>query len=249
MKIWALLILLFLGFYSGYAQYDEESPNTYRFKYKSTVFKGSRVQITEQLRSIKNDERFSGIPLEMQGVLNTLFKKVTQQPIRRKYRDRAVTFLDALYSYEDFVILYNQKLSQVVYLLKKDMKRLDFKFEREFTKAKITLDRTKKEDPTNNQKIDQKTEALQKSQIKLLSHRWMKKKFDSYNGSETVKTPDGLIKEFKQTEAMNVYTMYDQKKIEKITPYLVDQIIEFYHTKALIEMDLEQLNLNYITRL
>lgn len=247
MKTWAF-ILFFITIYSGYSQYDK-NPNTYRFKYKSEVFKGSRVQITDQLRAIKNDVRFDGIPQEMQGILNKLFKNAAEQPIRRLYKEHAVIFLEALYGYEDFVLMYNNKLSLVITNLKKDMKRLDFKFEREFTKAKIKLDRTKKEDPNNTTKIDQQTDELYKSQIKLISHRWMKKKFDTYNGMQTVKNPDALIKEFKRSEAMNVYNMYSENKTEKIPSYLVDQIIDFFHSKALIEMDLEQLKLNYITRI
>ena len=250
MRFNVLYIVFFISTI-GFAQHRlDRNPNTYKFKYKNEVFKGSRGQITEQLRNIKNREDFKGIPFEMRQILNKLFKKATEQPIRKKYKEQALVFLEALYGYEEFVKLYHNKLSIAIMNLKKDMKRLDFKFEREFTKAKIALDRAKKEDIYSFDEIEimNLSDDFEKSQLKLISHRWMKKKFDSYDNT-ILQSPDEYVSDFRTSEAMHVYKMYQDKKISKIDGYLVNQIIEFYHTTALIEMDLEQLDLNYITKL
>lgn len=244
-----LLYIVFFISTIAFAQHRlDRNPNTYKFKYKNEVFKGSRGQITEQLRSIKNREDFKGIPYEMRQILNKLFKNATEQPIRKKYKEKALIFLDALYGYEEFVKLYHNKLSIAIVNLKKDMKRLDFKFEREFTKAKIALDRAKKEDTYTFDEIMDLSDDFEQSQLKLISHRWMKKKFDGYSNT-ILEFPDEYISDFRTSEAMNVYKLYQDNQTSKIDGYLVHQIIDFYHTTALIEMDLEQLDLNYITKL
>lgn len=249
MKFYSFLLIVFTFFMSTAQGRLDKNPNTYKFKYKTEIFKGSRGEISAKLRSIKNDERFSGIPSEIQLVINKLYKKAIEQPIRKRYKRKAIIFLDALYDYEEFALMYNNKLSYTINALKKDMKRLDFKFEREFTKAKIKLDRAKNESDLVSASIEELTKDMHNCQLKLISHRWMKKKFDTYDGIVMVKTPDALVKEFKKNEAMAVYKMYENNETEKIASFLINEMIAFFHSKAIIEMDLEQLDLNYITRL
>ncbi|WP_062060731.1 hypothetical protein [Aquimarina longa] len=243
-------ILVFLIIYQSYAQQRESaSPNRYRFSYKSNTYKGTRVEITTQLRTLKNNSWFINIPKEKQTVLNTLFKKVKEQPIPRLYRKRAIIFLDALYAYEKFLILYDNAVYEVIQNLKQDMRRLDFKFERQYTKAKRILDRTQKEDKNNVQKIGFLQKELHDSQIKLVSHRWMKKIIERYNGMDAVKKPDKFITEFKKIEAMNVFIMIEEKEIDKINSYLENQIIDFFYKKSIPEIDPDKLELDYIDKI
>lgn len=243
-------IILFLFMYQSSAQQGEDSnPNTYRFRYKSELYKGTRLEITRKLRALKNNSWFVNIPEEKQVELNNLFKKAKNQPIPKLYRKRAITFLDALYSYEEFLTIYDNALYEVIQHLKRDMRRLDFKFERQFTKAKVALDRAYKEDKNNNEEIDLRNKDFSDSQIKLLSHRWMKKKFEKYRGMKAVKNPDTLIKEFKKTEAMSIFTMIEEKKIGKINSYLENQIIDFFYKKSLPEIQEDKLMFDYIDKI
>ncbi|WP_281987077.1 hypothetical protein [Aquimarina aggregata] len=221
----------------------------YKFKYRSESYKGTRLEITSKLRALKNDSKFAGIPSEIKTVLNELFKNTKHQAIPRLYKKNAIIFLDALYSYEEFVITYDNSLHEVVGKIKTDMRYIDFKFERQFTKAKVKLDRVIKENPESTKEIDRLEKDARNSLIKLISHRWMKKKFETYKGIDIVKKPDALIKEFKETEAMNAFNLFQEKEIEKMSPYLENQIIDFFYKKSIPEIHPDQLELNYIDKI
>ncbi len=251
-----LLFVRFLAFFlmfliSGMmnAQIEDISPNRYRFKYRSTVYKGSKLQINNQLRSLKTSSKFTGIPEEIQEELNTLFMATKKQAIPKYYKKQAILFLDAIYNYEDFANVYENALHQAVRKVKKDIHVVDFKFERQFTKAKVALDRAQKDDFSDLEKFDRLKKDLQDSQTKLLCHRWMKKRFENYKNIDIVKNPDHLMMAFKRSEAISVYRMYNKHHIEKITPYLENQIIDFYYKKSLPEINPEILDLQYITKI
>ncbi len=231
--------------YQGVAQHNESlNPNTYRFRYKSIVFKGTRYTITKQLRELKNNSLFVNIPEEGQVVLNGLFKNVTNQPIPKLYRKHAIVFLDTLYSYEEFLLIYDQALYEVIMHLKQDMRRLDFKFEREYTHAKRVLDRATNEAVNNTDRIDILREDLRDSKLKLMSHRWMKKRIETYRGMNAVKKPDKIIQEFKTVEAMNIYKMVTEQKTKGINSYLENQIIDFFYKKSVPHIHLDTFELD-----
>lgn len=249
MKLFTFIIVFIIIYQSNAQRIDLDNPNTYRFSYKSELYKGTKLQITKKIRTLKNNSWFVNIPEEKQVELNILFKKVKYQPIPRLYKKRAIIFLDALYAYEDFLTIYDNALYAVILNLKRDMRRLDFKFERQFTKAKLALDRVHKEDKNNINEINRLSNELNDSQIKLISHRWMKKKIERYRGMNAVKDPDELIAEFKKTEAMHIFTMIEEKKNEKINSYLENQIIDFFYKKSLPEIHINKLELDYIDKI
>ncbi len=245
-----LCLITLMMVHKGSAQYDEnDSPNRYRFKYKSELYKGTKLQINGQLRALKNDSKFVDIPEDIEEELTSLFVTTKKQPIPKYYKKHAITFLDALYNYEDFANVYENALHEAVRKVKKDIHVVDFKFERQFTKAKVALDRALKEDFSDIERFDQLKKDLQDSQTKLLCHRWMKKKFEKYKSFDIVKHPDELMKAFKKTEAVHVYRLYNENNIGKIKPYLENQIIDFYYKKSLPEINPEVLDLQYITKI
>ncbi|WP_299214579.1 hypothetical protein [uncultured Aquimarina sp.] len=248
MKSLLFFVILFISLNAYNQELEDISPNRYRFKYRSIVYKGSRMDITDQLRKIKNSPKFSGIPEEIQTGLNELFIDAKKQAFPRVYRKKAILFLDALYNYEEFVIMYNGALYDVVEKLKRDMKRIDFKLERQYIKAKTIVDRLKKKDPTNTKEIDSLNQERQKSLIRLASHRWMKKKFDGYKGINVVENPDELITEFKKAEAAYIFSLFRKKSVNEIKTYLENEIIDFYYKKAIVEIDPEKLDLQYINK-
>ncbi len=239
---------IFLMIHLANAQ-EDISPNRYRFKYQSKVYKGTKLQINAQLRALKNDSKFLNIPDEIEQELNILFVKTKKQAIPKHYKKHAIVFLDALYSYEKFATIYENALYEIVYKVKKDMYVVDFKFERQFTKSKVKFDRVQKEDITDIEKFDQLKKDLIDSQTKLSCHRWMKKKFEKYKNIDIVKNPDELMKAFKKTEAVHVYKLYIENDIKRINPYLENQIIDFFYKKSLPEINPEILDLQYITKI
>ncbi len=248
MKFLLFFTVFFISTTSYNQQLDEASPNRYRFKHRSKVFKGSKLEITTQLRTIKNSPKFSGIPEEIQVELNTLFNTAKSHVFPRRYKKKAIRFLNALYRYEEFVIMYNGALYDVIEKLKRDMKRIDFKLEKQFIRSKTALDRSKKKDSTNTEEINYLTQEMQKSQIRLASHRWMKKKFDTYKGINVIENPVRLIEEFKKKEAAYIFSIFEKKEVPEIKNYLENQIIDFYYKKAIAEITPEQLELLHINK-
>ncbi len=221
-----------------------------QFRYRSTTYSGTIPEVTEQLTNVKNSSRFQNIPQEKQGDINFLFEIVKKQTKPEAYKEKALEFLKALYSYEDFLKAYEVILYEVIKSIKEDMRFIDFKLERSFVKTKVALDEVKKEAPNNKAEIEKLEKEFDDRQKKLVGHRWMKKKFDKYNSIEAVTKPDDLIKEFKQLEAKNAFRLYDQEEnVKKINVYLEYQIIDFYYHKSLEEVNPDKLELRYIDKI
>lgn len=227
-----ILIFMIIGVCS--AQNNQEfSTNTYRFTYKSELYRGTRLKITAELRDLKNNSHFTYIPEELKTELNKLFIKVKTQPLPKVYKKHAIAFLDALYEYEYFLTIYDEALYKSVQDLRKDMRRLDIKFAKQITQTEIILSRTAIEDPNNKEEIERLSMELQERQLKLESHRWMKQKIVTYKGMNAVLKPDELLHEFKMQESMNVYKMVFSETHDDISSYLEAEMIEFYHKKSL----------------
>lgn len=223
---------------------------TLQFRYRSVVYSGTIPEITEQLTNVKNSSRFQNIPQEKQKDLDFLLATVKQQSKSELYKEKALAFLTALYSYEDFLKAYDTILYEVIKSLKEDMQFIDFKLERSFVKTKIELDDLKKESPNNVKEIEELKKELDNRQKKLVGHRWMKKKFDTYTSIEAVKKPDSLIAEFKKHEAGNAFKLYEEEKnVTKINLYLEVQIIDFYYHKSLEEVNPDTFKLRYIDKI
>jgi len=248
MKFLLFITVFFISTTSYNQRIDEISPNRYRFKHRSKVFKGSKIEITTQLRTIKNSPKFSGIPQEIQVELNRLFNNTKSQVFPKRYRKKAIRFLNALYRYEDFVIMYNSALYDVIEKLKRDMKRIDFKLEKQFIRAKTLVDRAKKKEVVDMKEVKHLADEMQKSLTRLACHRWMKKKFDSYKGINVVQNPVRLIEEFKKQEAAYIFSIFEKKEVSEIKLYLENEIIDFYYKKALKEITPEQLELFHINK-
>jgi len=184
----------------------------------------------------------------MQTELRLLFKQMKIESIPKYYKKNAILFLDGLYHYEAFLTAYHEALTQVVKNLKVDMRRLDYKFEKQFTRHRVLYERALKEEPENDRKIHLLEKDVLDSKTKLLCHRWMKKKFDKYRIT-IVEKPDELFQEFKKHEAMNAYNLYKEGRASFMQGYLENEIIDFYYKKSLPEIHPDKLQLNYITRL
>ena len=221
-----------------------------QFRYRSTTYSGTITEVTEQLTHVKNSSRFQNIPKEKQGTIDFLFAALKKQTKPDLYKSKAIEFLDALYSYEDFLKQYDEILGRVITNLKRDMQYLDFKLERSYVKTKIELDNLKKEFSNNTTKIQTLEKELQNRQKKLVGHRWMKKIFDKYDGLNTVKKPDAFMQEFKKKEASKVFSLFDKDQdVLKISVYLESQIIDFYYRRSLEETNPEKIELRYIDKM
>ena len=230
-------------------QRDEMGSMIYSFRYQKVTYEGNRVEITDQLRSLKNQSKFVYIPLEYKVYVNKQFKKLSEQAIPRYFKKEAILFLDALYKYEEFLDLYQSSMHNVVQELRKDMQRLDFQFEREYTKAKALHQRATNEISDNTERIELLKEEVTNTKTKLACHRWMKNKFEHYTTINSILEPDVLISEFMNYKSGASYELFLQNKTHQLISFLQSKIIEFYHNKALLEIDHEIIELNYIDKI
>ncbi len=220
-----------------------------QFRHRSVTYSGTIPEVTQQIENVKNGSKFRNIPNQKLGDVNFLFAELKKQSKTEPYKNKALEFLDALYSYDDFLKLYDDILGQVIDRLKNDMENIDYNLEKSLVKTKIQLDETIKETPQNNVEIDQLKEQLNDREKKLIGHRWTKKKFDTYQGVAIVKKPDQLIARFKKKEVSNVFKTYEENKdLTKIKEYLEYQIIDFYYQQSLNEANPEKLELRYIDK-
>src|SRR5690606_16835472 len=125
-----------------------------------------------------------------QNELKILFETVKEQKKAEPYKDHALVFLKELYTYHDFLEVYDQSILAVINKIKEDMLDLDAVFERQYVTANnelkkhplAALDRTNLTAENQNlitdyQNIEQK---VNKSLTGLAAHRWMNSKFNNY---------------------------------------------------------------------
>ncbi len=224
------------------------------------MYSGTIPEITEQLQNVRNSSRFQSIPKKKQGDLNLLFADLKKETKSEAYKEKALTFLESLYSHEDFLKVYDDILNEVIQSLREDMRFIDFKLERSYVKTKIKLNELKKESPENASEIQKIEKELENRQKKLVAHRWMKKKFDKYQTIDAVKNPDEFVSAFKKVEADKAFEFYEnedgkdenkegEKNVKKINLYLEAQIIDFYYRKSLKEVNPDKFELRYIDKI
>lgn len=223
--------------------------NQISFRYQSVTYSGTPEQINVQLTNVLHSSQFLDIPNNKRNNLIRLLDLVKRQKNKNEYKENALIFLDALYSYENFKEAYNTALYNAIKKIKEDMQYIDFKLEKSFVKTKIELDALKKEPFLQANEIEVLEKELLNRQQKLVGHRWMQKKFYKFQSKEVVIHPEGILKEFKKEQALKIYQMFESElDIDKIEVYLESQIIDFYYKKSLGIIDPDAFELRYIIK-
>ncbi|XLS30560.1 hypothetical protein ACJD0Z_06975 [Flavobacteriaceae bacterium M23B6Z8] len=222
---------------------------TVQFRYRSVTYSGTFVQVNQQLNDVRISSKFENIPLNKQDELSVLYADVTAQKKPGNYKEKALAFLEALYSFDDFLKTYDQMVYNVIERIKDDMADIDFVLEKRFLETKFALDELRKNADGKAKEIEEQQNELKNRQEKLVGHRWMEKRFEEYTSVNAVENPDKFLKEFKETEAANTYRKYEKESdVKKIELYLESQIIDFYYNKSLKETDPEDFDLKYIEK-
>ena len=230
-----------------------------KFTYREVLYNGTLDRVTQQLDSLRKAPKFSNIPYGKQDELVILFETVKEQNKSDSFKEKALIFLEELYTYGDFLKVYGEYVLSVVDKVKDDMLDVDFIFERQFVALKGELDDhpLAKMDRNNLSESNKELlsdylqieENVEKSLERLASHRWMVSKFNTYNGMETIEHPDELLNQFIKKEKNNVFKLYDDNQdIKKIKLYLETQIIDFYYKKSLSEIDPNNFELRYLQK-
>ncbi len=230
-----------------------------QFRYKDSLYKGTMDEIDVKLANIQKHQHFDHIPEYKKEELTILRLEVVDEKKSSDYKEKALTFLKELYSYEDFLAGYHQLVFDMLQELRKDMLRLDYAFEKAFVKAKIAMDNHSMHNKTEEQRktasvaLKTRYEELQKNSevalARLIGHRWTLPIIQSYNTIEKIESPDKFLKEVMELEKDNIFKMVDQDKSEQeVQLYMITQIIDFYLKKSLNYTSPDKFDLKYIEK-
>ena len=237
---------------------DKNSLRILSFKYKNVVYSGTMPEINEQLTTVSNSSQFNNIPSFKKDQLSILLATVKEQTKEDKYKENAIVYLDALYDYGDFTQLFNNALFEVVFKIKRDMRKIDNVLEKMFVEAKLKVDEhplnpkkqvsleiNKEDHKEYNQLVAEEKDRLEK----LVGHRWMEEKFTIFRDREQIENANGLLEVFKNKMQPKAYQKFENvTEIEALERYLEEAIIDFYYKESLKLVNPETFELKYINK-
>ncbi len=230
-----------------------------KINYRDSLYAGTRILIDQKLERLQKNTRFDHIPAYKKGELTMLRGIVRDQKNNKEYKVKAISFLDELYRYDDFLENYNKLIYNTIVELQKDMLHLDYAFENSYVVAKFKS----QDHPLDGETIEQQNKAskvtletykkLKKDENdaldKLIRHRWMLPVIANYDSYSKVKRPDKYLKEFMELEKINIFRMVDKEKShQEINSYIITQIVEFYFEKSEKYINPLKFELKYIDK-
>ena len=232
---------------------------TVRFRYREVTYSGTLSEVTQQLDNVRKSDQFATIPSSKLGDLQILYQTAIEQEEATPYKEYALVFLEKLYSFNDYLRLYDKLVFNVINKIKRDMRTIDYRLEKGFVGLKVELDK----DPLKGKAVETltveekaalpeyqlKQKELVQRQQKMVGHRWMEVQMYSYNSMTDVMQPDAILAEFKQQQANASYEMYiEDDNLEKISVYLELEMIDFFYKKSLEIVNPNDFELRYIEK-
>ncbi len=229
------------------------------FRHRGVTYNGTMQEINTQLTNVYGSSKFASIPSFKKEELNSSLSTVKEQRKEDPYKENALLFLEQLYSYDDFLKIYDQTLFNVITKIQGDMIKIDMALESTFVQKKLELDKH----PLNSKVVADYTEADKKVQgeyeklkaeqqerlEKLVGHRWMEKQFAGYTSMEKIENPVGYLFEFKRDMATKAYQMYEKDgNVANLKLFIENEIIDFYYKKSLKVVNPEAFELKYINK-
>ncbi|MFS4491327.1 hypothetical protein [Maribacter sp. 2308TA10-17] len=232
---------------------------TLSFRHRGVTYNGTMEEINTQLTNVYGSSKFASIPTFKKGELNQNLSFVKEQRKEEPYKESAIIFLEELYSYEDFLKLYDQALYEVILKVQEDMLEIDMALEKLFVIKKLELDahplKNKSKDTYTKEDKSQEESYLaliteEKDRLeKLVGHRWMQNQFNNFTSKETIERPIGYLLEFKRGMSEKAYLMYEKEPdLQKLKLFLENEIIDFYYKKSLGIVNPETFELKYINK-
>lgn len=230
-----------------------------RFKYRDSIYEKNQNDINLKLLALQNSKQFVYIPEYKKVELETLREGLTQINKVETYKLKAIQFLEALYSYEDFLEGYDALVFGMLKELQKDMQRLDYSFEKSYVRAQLaennhSLHKKTAVERAKSSEVLQKTyqekiQARKTTLERLIAHRWMLPVVGSYETITSVKNPDKMLSEVMLGERDTLFRMKDEgKAIGEIELYMINKIIDFYWKESLKHTNPKEFELKYIEK-
>ena len=239
------------------ASNDKTRINTLSFRYRDVSYSGTLPELNEQLTNVFESSQFVDIPQFKKDDLTILLATTKEQKKEADYKESALVFLKELYSFGDFIEVYNEALFGVIQKIRRDMRKIDLILENSFVDAKVKVDKhslhekegtveaTEKQWTEYKQLVAEQEERLKK----LVGHRWMETTFSEFKTIEVVEEPTGYLKEFKKSMSLRSFEIFDKTAdIDQLENYLEKEIIDFYYKKSLGIVSPDNFELRYINK-
>ena len=239
------------------ASNDKTRINTLSFRYRDVSYSGTLPELNEQLTNVFESSQFVDIPQFKKDDLTILLATTKEQKKEADYKESALVFLKELYSFGDFIEVYNEALFGVIQKIRRDMRKIDLILENSFVDAKVKVDKhslhekegtveaTEKQWTEYKQLVAEQEERLKK----LVGHRWMETTFSEFKTIEVVEEPKGYLKEFKKSMSLRSFEIFDKTAdIDQLENYLEKEIIDFYYKKSLGIVSPDNFELRYINK-
>ena len=239
------------------ASNDKTRENTLSFRYRDVSYSGTLPELNEQLTNVFESSQFVDIPQFKKDDLTILLATTKEQKKEADYKESALVFLKELYSFGDFIEVYNEALFGVIQKIRRDMRKIDLILENSFVDAKVKVDKhplhekegtveaTEKQWTEYKQLVAEQEERLKK----LVGHRWMETTFSEFKTIEVVEEPTGYLKEFKKSMSLRSFEIFDKTAdIDQLENYLEKEIIDFYYKKSLGIVSPDNFELRYINK-
>ncbi|GMN04631.1 hypothetical protein MTsPCn5_00190 [Croceitalea sp. MTPC5] len=236
-----------------------QNKNILAFRHRGVTYRGTITDINTQLTNVYSSPKFRNIPSFKKDELKIDLATVKHQKRKTVYEERAITFLDNLYSYGDFLKLYDEILYEVVEKIRGDMSGIDIVLEGLFVSKKTELD----EHPFHNKPLEEYTEQDKETQNgyeklkedveqrlrKLVGHRWMQKQFENYVELADIQNAKGYLSDFKRNTSMELYQTYEKNKdIDELKLLLEIQFIDYHYKLSTDLVDPDTFELRYINK-
>lgn len=227
------------------------------FRYRNSSYSGTLPEVNLQLQTVYESAQFETIPQFKKDDLSILLATVKDQKKEEAYKKNALTFLEELYGYGDFVSAYNKALFEAISGIKEDMKKIDMILEDSFVQSKVKLDghRLTKNPDTKDVKDAEMTvyknlvAELEDRQLKLVGHRWMEQRFTDFKSIADIANASGQLQQFKESTRLKSYTLFDATNdTNELKRYLENEIIDYYYKKSLERTNPEKFELRYINK-
>lgn len=236
-----------------------EKQNTLSFKYRGVIYNGTIAQINQQLDGVYQGPQFAEIPSFKKDELKILLNLAKEQSKEESYTENAIVFLENLYSYGDFLSLYDQALFEVIEGIQRDMLKIDMALEKIFVVKKLEMDAHPLKNKSEEELANEEQSLVKEYKIlkadeqerleKLMGHRWIEKQFLKYTTLEDIKKPVGYLIDFKNTTLNTSYQAYEKHgDINTLKLFLEKEIIDQYYKKSLGIVNPEAFELKYINK-
>ena len=209
----------------------KENENIIKFSYRDYYFLGTPQEITAEIKDLDpenlKDKMVHQKKADLDFLMRTLFE-AEKQP-KSEYKEAAISYLDALFEYGDFLAAYDQWIYEAYLKLIVEAEKIDYDINNEYMAILAQVNTYNRQEDKDELVLIEKKYTAHKEMLFGL-RKWDLK-------LEDIKTSEGELKKLKETYLSKVYIMFKNNKSESsIINYIEVRLADIYH-KVLKELE------------